>query len=71
MLQNIVEEALEDLREEMTESFNNMHIDMLRQFQAQSDEINDLFRKQGEVLSALVTENKQLREENDRLRNSY
>lgn len=71
MMQSIVEKAVDDLREEVGESLQNIHIDMIRQFQLQSDEMNDLFRKQGEIINALVIENKELREENDRLRSIY
>eukprot|EP00816_Leptocylindrus_hargravesii_P004578 CAMPEP_0196818650 /NCGR_PEP_ID=MMETSP1362-20130617/66739_1 /TAXON_ID=163516 /ORGANISM="Leptocylindrus danicus, Strain CCMP1856" /LENGTH=393 /DNA_ID=CAMNT_0042196831 /DNA_START=24 /DNA_END=1205 /DNA_ORIENTATION=- len=71
MMQSIVENAVDDLREEFGELLQNLHIDMLRQFQSQSDEMNDLFRKQGEIINALVIENKELREENDRLRSIY
>ena len=66
-----MKEAIFEFREEVAESINNIHLDMLRQFQAHSDEMNSLFQKQWALIDDLVKENRALRDENDRFRMAY
>jgi hypothetical protein len=67
-LRHLIEDITLGLREEIGQSIRNMHIDMLRQFQIQSEEISDSFQQQKEVIMALIEENQMLRNENESLR---
>lgn len=59
VVQEIVREEVERLRDEMQTAFMNLHVDMLRQFQQQSEDLNGTFTTQ-----LRATENRILREEN-------
>jgi len=70
-LQGIIGEAVEELRQDIIESVNNIHIDMLRQFQMQSDEMKSLILEQGNMVKHLMEENRSLREENEQMRSAF
>mmetsp|Transcript_22832 Transcript_22832/g.47430 ORF Transcript_22832/g.47430 Transcript_22832/m.47430 type:complete len:687 (-) Transcript_22832:1291-3351(-) len=67
VLKRMIQDEIDDLREHMEGALRNMHLDMLRQFQQQSNEMHGLFAKQSETIGILVEQNRQLREENERL----
>jgi len=67
----MVNDATDNLRDDLELSLRNLHVDVLRQFQLQSEEIKDLFQKQTHALESLMHENKALREENERLKKIY
>ena len=67
VLKRMIQDEIDDLREDMEGALRNMHLDMLRQFQQQSNEMQDLFAKQRETIGILVEQNGRLREENERL----
>jgi hypothetical protein len=67
-LRHLIEDITLGLREELGQSIRNIHIDLLRQFQIQSEEISDSFQQQREVIMALIEENQKLRNENESLR---
>ena len=71
VLRQVIEEVTLDLREELGHSIRNLHVDVIRQFQQQSDEITELFQKQKKVMITLIEENQKLRGENERLRSTY
>jgi regulator of replication initiation timing len=48
---------------------HNLHLDVLRQFQQQSNELSAMFAQQRSSIEALLGENKELRAENENLRN--
>lgn len=70
-LQQLIEDATFELREELGQSIRNLHVDLLRQFQLQSDEIAETFQQQKMVMMALIEENQKLRNENEWLRREY
>eukprot|EP00592_Proboscia_alata_P015755 CAMPEP_0194400478 /NCGR_PEP_ID=MMETSP0174-20130528/127252_1 /TAXON_ID=216777 /ORGANISM="Proboscia alata, Strain PI-D3" /LENGTH=965 /DNA_ID=CAMNT_0039197031 /DNA_START=39 /DNA_END=2936 /DNA_ORIENTATION=- len=70
-IQQTVKESMEELRDEFGTKLQNFHVDMLRQFQHQSDEMNALFKMQQEAFKGLVKENQELKEENERLKSVY
>jgi len=67
----MVNDAIDVLRDDVEISLRNLHVDMIRQFQAQSDEINKLLQQQKTALEGVMNENKSLREENERLKRVY
>ena len=67
----MVNDVIDNLRDDVEVSLRNLHVDMLRQFQNQSDEINSLFQMQKSTMQALIDENQSLREENERLKRVY
>jgi len=48
-----------------------LHIDLLRQFQNQSDEIAEVIQQQKKIMITLLEENQRLRNENEWLRSKY
>ena len=67
----MINEAINDLKDDFEFSIQNLHVEILRQFQFQSDELSNLFKKQEEKLEILMNENQALREENERLKKVY
>ncbi|KAJ3292156.1 Protein nedd1 [Borealophlyctis nickersoniae] len=70
ILQNVVEECLQEFRVQLRNDVQNMHLELLRQFQIQRNEMEELF-KQYSPTQAMVAELNALREENTRLRCNY
>lgn len=60
--------AVDTLRDDVSASLRNLHVDMIRQFQAQNTHITSQLAKQTTMLETLVTENQYLRRENERLK---
>lgn len=52
----MIQEELEAMRDEMEEAMRNLHVDLLRQFELQSQEYSDM-------ISSLKQENEKLRED--------
>lgn len=65
--QEAEERVLRIIRDEIEESITNLHVDMIQQFQLQSDEINLVMSQQLHLLKQLADDNKKLQEENFRL----
>ncbi|KAJ3043226.1 Protein nedd1 [Rhizophlyctis rosea] len=70
LLENVIDECLQDFRMQMREDIQNMHLELLRQFQIQKNEIEELFQQYSPT-AAMVAELNALREENARLRRNY
>ena len=68
VLRRIIQDEVDDLREEMEMSISNVHVDMLRQFQRQSTEMQTMFQQQARAIEELMEQNRLLREENERLK---
>jgi len=64
----VLRQELDIFRDEMEESFRNLHVDMLRQFQLQSEELNRVLMRQAEAMDRLAEDNRALRDENRHLR---
>ena len=67
VLRRMIQDEIDDLREEMASSISNVHVDMLRQFQRQSSEMQAMFQRQAQAVEELMEQNRLLREENERL----
>ncbi|KAF9437961.1 Protein nedd1 [Entomortierella beljakovae] len=67
VLENVIEGCLMDLRAGIRNDIQNMHLELLRQFQIQKVEIEGLLKKYADVRE-LQEENEKLIEENRRLR---
>ena len=68
VLRRMIQDEIDDLREEMASSISNVHVDMLRQFQRQSSEMEAMFQRQAHAVEDLMEQNRLLREENERLK---
>jgi hypothetical protein len=68
VLRRMIQDEIDDLREEMASSISNVHVDMLRQFQRQSSEMEAMFQRQARAVEDLLEQNRLLREENERLK---
>ena len=62
------EELLNSFRTEMKQEIVGLHMEMLRQFQIQSDDMKSAMSKQLDILERMADENQSLRHENQRLR---
>jgi hypothetical protein len=65
----MVRDEVDRVREDMQDAFRNLHVDMLRQFQIQSEDLNFALEGQLHSMDRLSEENRLLREENKLLRN--
>ncbi len=61
---------IQSLRSEVNSQIQNLHLEMLRQFQFQQMELATLF-DQMSVRREMIDEIRRLRDENERLRNMY
>jgi WD40 repeat protein len=68
-MEEIVQDAVDQLRDEIGSTIRSLHVDMLRQFQMQSDEFTSLLTTQMTAMEHLMAENEKLREDNKKLRN--
>eukprot|EP00038_Savillea_parva_P026149 m.51789 g.51789 ORF g.51789 m.51789 type:complete len:526 (-) comp7333_c0_seq2:70-1647(-) len=66
----MIKEGLGSLQHALHKEIQNMHIEMIRQFQIQKSEMADVVQRLA-VNEDLVTEIKRLRDENNRLRQRY
>jgi WD40 repeat protein len=69
VFEDIVQDAVDQLRDEMGSTIRNLHVDMLRQFQMQADEFTSLLTTQMTAMEQLMAENEKLRDDNKKLRN--
>jgi hypothetical protein len=69
-IHRMLDETATDLRHDFNASLMKLHIDMLRQFQAQSNEMKGRFEKQNDIMLTLLDENQKLRDDNERLLNT-
>ncbi|ORY44824.1 WD40 repeat-like protein [Rhizoclosmatium globosum] len=67
VLEAVLESCLQDFRKQVKEDIQNMHLELLRQFYIQKNEISQLFQENSPT-EALLKEVVRLREENARLR---
>ncbi|KAF9586077.1 Protein nedd1 [Lunasporangiospora selenospora] len=70
LLENVVEGCLMDFREGIRNDIQNMHLELLRQFQIQKMEVETLLKKYSD-LGELKDEIERLQEENRQLRLNY
>uniref|UniRef100_A0A7S4J780 Uncharacterized protein n=1 Tax=Odontella aurita TaxID=265563 RepID=A0A7S4J780_9STRA len=68
VLQSMLDDAVDILRDDVEDAVRNLHVDVLRQFQDLSDEMRVMIDNQNEAMTKIVEENRSLREENDHLR---
>ena len=61
-------EALDDVADELRASIQNLHVDVLRQFQIQKSEVAALLEAHESRIAELLRENAGLRRENGELR---
>jgi hypothetical protein len=66
-VQDMIRDEVDRVREDMQDAFRNLHVDMLRQFQIQSEDLNFALAKQLQSMDRLSVENRFLREENKSL----
>lgn len=67
-LQEILSVAVDELRMDLGSALNSIHIDMIRQFQSMSDEIEGMGRELRKEIGVVRKENEVLRKENEKLR---
>lgn len=67
-VRDIVRDEVEKLQDDLEESLRNLHMDMIRQFHQQSQELNSALSSQLAAMDQLREENQRLREENDFLK---
>ncbi|KAG0263637.1 Protein nedd1 [Actinomortierella ambigua] len=68
ILENVIQDCLSDFRQEMRRDIQNMHLELLRQFQIQKIDMENLMRQYSDT-SDLWRQIEQLQEENRQLRN--
>ncbi|PIK33196.1 hypothetical protein BSL78_29991 [Apostichopus japonicus] len=69
-IRNMIEDCLEDFKADVHRDITNLQVEMLRQFQIQQNEIQQLLKKYS-VNEELLTEVERLREENKRLKSTF
>lgn len=67
-IRDVVRDEVEKLQDDLEESLRNLHMDMIRQFHQQSQELNSALSSQLAAMDQLREENQRLREENDFLK---
>lgn len=60
--------ALALMENRLEQHIRNLHVDMLSEFQSQSQQFEDTILQQAKTIQELELENARLREENDQLR---
>lgn len=68
LVEENLHDAINQVRDDLELSIRNLHIDMLRQFQIQADDFTTQLTTQMQVMTKLMIENNQLRDENKHLR---
>lgn len=69
LLESVVEDSLSEFRADMQRDVQNLHLDMLRQFEIQQNQVTGILEQFTARWSNLVAENEELRKENELLRN--
>lgn len=70
-IRDVVRDEVEKLQDDLEESLRNLHMDMIRQFHQQSQELNNALSSQMAAMDQLREENQRLREENDFLKRQH
>jgi protein NEDD1 len=70
LMQNVINESLDDFKNEMHLKIQNLQLEMLQLFHYQKEELKELFTSY-KTISDLQEENRRLKEENERLRKMY
>ncbi|KAI9007075.1 hypothetical protein BC832DRAFT_554171 [Gaertneriomyces semiglobifer] len=70
LLRQVMQSCLEEFRQQVRVDMQNMHLELLRQFWIQQNDIKELFQKYSPS-AALMAEVRRLQEENARLRVNY
>jgi hypothetical protein len=63
-VRKIVQDEVENLRDDIEEAIRNLHMDMISQFHQQSQELNNVLSAQNATIDRLTDENRRLQEEN-------
>jgi protein NEDD1 len=63
-----VRDEVDNLRDDVEEAIRNLHMDMIRQFHLQSQEINNVLSTHLATIERLTEENRSLRETIEMLR---
>eukprot|EP00934_Nitzschia_sp_Nitz4_P007960 Nitzschia sp. Nitz4//scaffold3_size479765//65443//67234//NITZ4_000024-RA/size479765-augustus-gene-0.22-mRNA-1//-1//CDS//3329550530//7950//frame0 len=63
-VRDVVRDEIEKLQDDLEETLRNLHMDMIRQFHQQSQELNNALSSQMAAMDQLRDENQRLREEN-------
>lgn len=71
MLRTVVQEVSEDLRQSLAQEVHNLHLEMLRQFSVQQEEISRELRRHQEHMNNLFRENRALQQEVEFLRTMH
>jgi len=71
MLASALEEAVGGLRADLQSDLRALHLDLLRQHQAQQEHIQYMFHKHFAEVHELVEENKKLKKQIDDMKNCY
>ena len=71
LLQGVISDSLASFRDEVLGQVQNLHLELLRQFQIQQMEINSLMQHHYGEKQELLEEIKRLKEENRRLKDLY
>jgi len=67
-IRDVIRNEVEKLQDELEESLRNLHMDMIKQFHQQSQELNAALTSQQAAMDQLREENQRLREENEFLK---
>lgn len=70
-IRDVVRDEVEKLQDDLEETLRNLHMDMIRQFHQQSQELNNALSSQLAAMDQLREENQRLREENDFLKRHH
>lgn len=70
LVRGVLEEMMQSFKSEINSQIQNLHLEMIRQFQLQQLELEVLFDRMS-VRKEMIDEIKRLRDENERLRNMY
>eukprot|EP00949_MAST-11_sp_MAST-11-sp1_P003854 g3854.t1 len=70
-VESLLADAVQDIRREVHADIQCMHVELLRQFRLQLDDIREVLDGYTDKFSALVEENKELRRENLLLKNIF
>ncbi|EQC27042.1 hypothetical protein SDRG_15156 [Saprolegnia diclina VS20] len=69
--QQWLQRELETMKQALSDEIANVHLEVLRQHQAQQTEMTKALQDVTKQLQAIIAENKRLHDENDRLRNVF
>ncbi|KAL7749098.1 hypothetical protein RI367_005503 [Sorochytrium milnesiophthora] len=70
LLENLIDDAMQSFRESVRNDIQNVHLELLRQFEIQKLDLREMFAEYLKV-KEVMEENERLREENKRLRCNF